>query len=45
VYYDPANPKRSVLYKPGFGSAIFLIVWGIATFVGLVKFGPEYRPK
>ena len=40
VYYDPANPERSVLYKPGFGSPIFLIVWGIATFAVLVKFAP-----
>ena len=43
VYYDPANPKRSVLYRPGFASAIFLLACGFATFAVLLKFSPSYR--
>ena len=35
VYYDPANPERSVLYKTGYGYMIFLFVCGIGTFVVL----------
>jgi len=45
VYYDPANPERSVLYKTGYGHMIFLFVCGIGTFVVLMTFGPEYRAE
>jgi len=45
VYYDPANPKRSVLYNIGYGYMIFLFVCGIGIFVVWMMFGTEYRPK